>query len=72
MDKVAQYRKYVQALLSQYAKDDISEKFDRSKSCGGVSENGRTKGGYCLKLTASLQASIHGVWCSLKGSNIRL
>jgi hypothetical protein len=24
MDKVAQYRKYVQTLLSQYAKDDTS------------------------------------------------
>lgn len=25
MDKVAQYREYVQALLSQYAKDDVSD-----------------------------------------------
>ncbi|WP_008318565.1 XisI protein [Leptolyngbya sp. PCC 6406] len=25
MDKIAQYRKYVQTLLSQYAKDDISD-----------------------------------------------
>jgi XisI protein len=25
MDKLAQYRKYVQTLLSQYAKDDVSD-----------------------------------------------
>ena len=25
MDKIAQYRQYVQALLNQYAKDDVSE-----------------------------------------------
>ena len=25
MDKVAQYREYVQTLLSQYAKDDVSD-----------------------------------------------